>query len=279
MDSIQIKSPAKINLGLNVIEKRSDGYHNIETIFYPVNIFDNLIFEKSDSFQFITGNELLEKDEDNLILKAKKKIEEFSNKKLNVKISLEKNIPIGAGLGGGSSNCAATLLALNNLFHLQISENDLKNIALDLGSDVPFFIDPKPSLAFCRGEKLKEIDFKINYPILIVNPRIHISTKWAYENLIPQKPQIKLEELVANKKIKVEDFKGKIFNNFEKVVFEFYPEVSEIKSQFYKSGALYSLMTGSGSTVFGIFKDINEANKAEKFFTQKYYTNIHYEKK
>ena len=126
MQTIHLKSPAKINVGLNVIRKRDDGFHDIETIFYPINIFDELTFEKADSFHFTSNNKDLESDSNNLIIKAKILLEQFSGKKINVKISLNKNIPIGAGLGGGSSNCASTLLSLNELYNLNIDENKFK---------------------------------------------------------------------------------------------------------------------------------------------------------
>ena len=276
MQTIHLKSPAKINVGLNVIRKRDDGFHDIETIFYPINIFDELTFEKADSFHFTSNNKDLESDSNNLIIKAKILLEQFSGKKINVKISLNKNIPIGAGLGGGSSNCASTLLSLNELYNLNIDENKLRKIALQLGSDVPFFINPKPSIASSRGEILNEINFKINFPILIVNPGIHVSTKWAFENLKVKQPEFRLTEMISEKTFSFETMKDKISNDFEKIVFNKYPEIADIKSKMYKLGALFSLMTGTGSTVFGIFKTINDIQKAKNNFN-KYYSIIHYE--
>ncbi len=276
MQTIHLKSPAKINVGLNVIRKRDDGFHDIETIFYPINIFDELTFEKADSFHFTSNNKDLESDSNNLIIKAKILLEQFSGKIINVKISLNKNIPIGAGLGGGSSNCASTLLSLNELYNLNIDENKLRKIALQLGSDVPFFINPKPSIASSRGEILNEINFKINFPILIVNPGIHVSTKWAFENLKVKQPEFRLTEMISEKTFSFETMKDKISNDFEKIVFNKYPEIADIKSKMYKLGALFSLMTGTGSTVFGIFKTIKDAQNAKNNFN-KYYSIIHYE--
>jgi len=276
MNKIIIKSCAKINIGLNITGKRPDGYHNIETIFYPVNIFDELIFEKSDNFKFTCSDKNLEQDKSNLIIKAKNILEDYCGKIINVKIKLEKNIPIGAGLGGGSSNCAVTLLSLNELFNLEIDNNIIKEIALKLGSDVPFFLNPKPSFATSRGEILKETNLKINLPILIVNPGIHISTKWAFENLNLYKQECPLEKIIENEEFIIQNAKGKITNDFEEIVFEKYPEIKNVKKRIYDSGALFSLMTGTGSTVFGIFSTMKEAINAQKTFNN-FYSIIHYD--
>ncbi len=276
MNKIIKKSCAKINIGLNVIRKRNDGYHDIETVFYPINLFDELTFEKSESFQFISNNKELELDSNNLIFKAKKILEDISGKNINANISLKKNIPIGAGLGGGSSNCAVTLLSLNKLFHLDVDEKDIKKMALQLGSDVPFFLNPKPSFASFRGEVLKEINFKIGFPILIVNPGIHVSTKWAFESLRLKERKFSLEEIIEYHELHIQDFKDKITNDFEGVVFKKSPEIENIKNKMYEAGAVFSLMTGTGSTVFGIFKNLDEAVKAKRLF-KKYFSIIHYE--
>ncbi len=278
MQRLQLKSLAKINLGLNVIEKRDDGFHNIETIFYPINIFDELTFEKSNDFKFISNNKALQQDPQNLILKSKNLLDDFTGKKLNVSITLKKNIPIGAGLGGGSSNCASTLLALNELFCLNIEKKILDKIALTLGSDVPFFIDPKPSLAFSRGEILKEIELNISLPILIVNPKIHISTKWAFENIQIKNRDFHLNELDFDNQFRFENSRALITNDFEEIVFTKYPELSNIKTKLYDLGAIFSLMSGSGSTVYGIFNNIEVAEKAKTNFNKNYFTEIHYEK-
>ena len=141
---------------------------------------------------------------------------------------------------------------------------NLRKIALQLGSDVPFFINPKPSIASSRGEILNEINFKINFPILIVNPGIHVSTKWAFENLKVKQPEFRLTEMISEKTFSFETMKDKISNDFEKIVFNKYPEIADIKSKMYKLGALFSLMTGTGSTVFGIFKTIKDITESKK---------------
>lgn len=275
MKDIIIKSPAKINFGLNVIEKRNDGFHNIETVFYPVNLFDEIIFSESDEFIFVTNNEVLAQEENNLIIKAKDKLEEVTGSSFKIKIELKKNIPIGAGLGGGSSNAAAALKGLLHYFNLKPDEGKIQEIALAAGSDIPFFLNPIPSYAEGRGEKLTPISFKIKKPILIINPGIHISTKWAYGNIAPGKSNEKLIDIVQQ----VNDysvFKRKVFNSFEPVVFKEYPEIAELKSKLYFMGAEFVLMSGSGSSLFAVFSAFAEAEAVKKKFEEQYFTHISY---
>jgi 4-diphosphocytidyl-2-C-methyl-D-erythritol kinase len=277
MNKIVIKSFAKINFGLNIVSKRQDGYHDIETIFYPLHLHDELIIKKSDSFNFQSNNEAIISD--NLIIKAKKQLEKKVNQISPVEIFLQKNIPVGAGLGGGSSNAASTLLALNKLFNLKLSKKELFNISVQLGSDVPFFLDPVPKFATGKGETLKLIDFKINNPVLIVNPGIQVSTPWAYSKIIPKRPVNDLKTVIENGSLVFSELRGKVTNDFEEIVFKQYPEIENIKNKLIKLGADFSLMTGSGSTLFGIFPDLYKAEEAERFFSKKYFTFIHFEGK
>ena len=277
MDEIILNSPAKINFGLNIIAKRPDGYHNIETIFYPVKLCDEIIIKKSDSISFKSNIESLLPGEDNLIIKAANLLRKHVKKELIADIILKKNIPIGAGLGGGSSNAASIIDGLNVLFNLNLAEQDLFNLAIKLGSDVPFFLDPKPKFAEGKGEVLNEIDFDINLPILIINPGIHVSTPWAYSRIIPKKPGKKLSSIIADGFKSFSELRGVVTNDFEKVIFEKFPEIGEIKDTLYSSGAEFALMTGSGSTLFGIFPDILKAEKAEQIFSEKYFTFINKE--
>ncbi len=276
MEELHVKSFAKINFGLNIISKRPDGYHDIESIFYPVNLHDDLYFKKSNSFKLICNNQEINEQE-NLVTKVIKILEYETGKQFIVEISLTKRIPIGAGLGGGSSNAAQTIVALNKLFQLNLSEETQKDLAAKVGADAPFFIKTLPSLVTSKGEKLEAITLKIKFPILIVNPGIQISTKWAYENINPSgKPNL-LRNLVQKNIPDIHEWKKKIFNDFEGIAFEEHREIAEIKSNLYKSGAIFSLMTGSGSTVFGIFDNINMAEKAQSQFTKNYFTYIHKE--
>jgi len=274
MKKIIIKSPAKINFGLNIVSKRDDGFHNIETIFYPIKLHDVLTFEKAERFSFTCNNELIHNDENNLVIKAVRLMEQLVKIKINVSIALEKNIPIGAGLGGGSSNAAHTLLSINQLFALQIKEEILKDIALQLGSDVPFFLHPVPSFATSRGEKLSPIDFEIAKPILLVNPGIHISTKWAYQNIIPKEPNFFLSTFNSNSYQNFSVLNNKVVNDFEEVAFAAHPLLAEIKKTMFEFNAEFALMSGSGSTMFGIFPDDNSARNALQYFSKNYFTYL-----
>ena len=273
MDSIILKSPAKINIGLNVINKRDDGYHDLETIFYPVLLADFIQIRKSNQDSFSTNSVDLNK-QDNLILKAKNLIEEKLNKKFTTEITLEKIIPIGGGLGGGSSNAATTLIALNKLFNLNIGFTQLSEIALQLGSDVPFFLNPVPVFAESRGEKMLPLNISINYPIIIVNPGINISTGFAFSKIYPVVPVVKLSAVFSRSSIDLKLMREKVKNDFEEIIFKEYPLVGQIKFKLYELGAEFALMTGSGSSVFGIFNNLQKASFAEDYFKQKYFTYL-----
>lgn len=272
MKKIIIKSNSKINFGLFVTEKRADNFHNIETIFYPIDFYDELTFEPSEKFYFSSNDTNLNNDTNNLIVRTKELLEKETNKQLNVSIHLDKNIPIGSGLGGGSSNAAVTLLSLNEMFNLNLSKEKLAELALQLGSDVPFFLNPFPSYAQSRGEKLKIINITLPYSILIINPGINVSTKWAYQNIKPKQPEFNLEKLSNENILDVEFLRKNIKNDFENVVFPNYPLIKNIKIEVYEIGADFSLMSGSGSTLFALFKNIDKALEAEKYFKQNYFT-------
>ena len=269
MTITEINTPAKINIGLYVTEKRQDGYHNIETIFYPVALSDRILFEESDKFHFSTNLSSLPEDSTNLVINAKNLLEEYTGEKLNVKIYLEKNIPVGAGLGGGSSDAAAVLNTLNSYKGLNLSSKEIFDLALRLGSDVPFFLNPCPSFASGRGETLQNILLHLELPLVIVNPGINISTRWAYSHIKPQSPVFKLSDVKSLDHLKM--YRESISNVFEKAVFEKYPVVRNLKSLQYKMGAVFSLMSGSGSTVFGIYPDSESAFTAADIMREKGY--------
>lgn len=267
----KIKSPAKINIGLRTLSKRRDGYHNIETIFYPINLFDDisLLLMKIESHEgsiILTSNikEKL-KPVDNICYKAVKLFFEAFKIKDNYKvvIKLKKNIPIGAGLGGGSSDAASILIMLAKHFKLKNAEKKLHKIALELGSDVPFFLTGKPAYAAGRGEKITPLPkFKVKGKILIVNPNIHISTPWAYKEL-----KIKNSKSKSLNKVNTYDPHDEklMVNDFERVVFKKFPKIEKIKYDMYRLGAEFALMSGSGSTVYGIFSS-EKIKAAEKYF-------------
>jgi len=274
MDKIVIRSPAKINLGLNVVKKRNDGYHDIETIFLPLQLSDIITFEKADKTLFNSTSDVLNKSEDNLIIKAKRLLEKKTGKEFHLNIFVEKNIPIGGGLGGGSSNAATTLKAINKLFKFELNNISLFECALTLGSDVPYFLNPVPSYAESRGEILFPMNIEISYPILVVNPGINISTNRAFSMIKPTLPENSLRQLTDSSSLDFEQMKSFIRNDFEPVVFKEYPRIKEIKEKFYEMDAQFALMSGTGSSVYGIYTNLQKAYWAEEYFKQNNFTYL-----
>lgn len=267
-----MKAPAKINIGLHILNKREDGYHNLHTLFYPIcDLYDKLKFTLAEESVFTCNNASIPNDENNLVVRAKLLLEKYCNKKLKVKIELEKNIPSQAGLGGGSSDAAATLISLNEMFNLNLNYEQLNNLALSLGSDIPFFIKAKPAIGKSRGEILEYIDLEINEYIVIVKPEISISTKEAFSNIYPAMNEINYKEIFEQNKIDYRKLREFATNDFEEFVFRKYPEIEKIKNEFYRNGALYASMSGSGSTVFGIFSNEEEANKSISNLPKNYF--------
>jgi len=276
MDKITVDSPAKINIGLRIIKKREDGYHNLQTIFYPLLLSDVITFQKSDTTILNTNSVDINQLDHNHISDAKNILEKHTGKELNVRINLEKNIPIGAGLGGGSSNAATTLKILNFLYNLKLDFETLAGLALKLGSDVPYFLNPLAAFATSRGEKIKNISLSLSNPILLVNPGIHISTKWAFEQVKISENSDEFERLSDLNIITLEDIKQHASNDFEDVVFAAYPEIGKVKEDLYSLGANFALMTGTGSTLFAIFSNLQKANLAKEHFENKYFTYLNY---
>lgn len=259
---------AKINVGLHVVSRRADGYHNLETVFYPIGLKDALevivmpsgtpvtpVTDKSfcspKNYKFDqTGIPIEGKPEDNLVIKALHLIS--AEKELpDLDVRLLKKIPHGAGLGGGSSDAAFMLKLLNDAFDLGYSEKDLTRLAARLGADCPFFILNKPAFATGTGDQLEPIELDLsNYTILLVKPDIRISTKEAYAMITPRKPELSLREIVQKP---LETWRELLKNDFELPVFKKYPEICRIKEQLYEMGAVYASMSGSGSAVFGLF--------------------------
>jgi len=273
MRLIEIKAIAKINIGLDVLFKREDGYHNLNTLFYPIlDLYDTILIERNDKFQFICDSNSVPKDDSNLVVKAVRLLESFTNKKFNVKIELQKGIPIQAGLGGGSSDAAAVLISLNELFHLDINYDKMLELALQLGSDVPFFIKAKPAIGQSRGEILEQVSLCIEEPILIVNPGINVSTKEAFSHVLPQNTPFNIKTVIKDEKLNYSACRAYIKNDFEKSVFMKYPELKTIKDDLYKYGALFSLMSGTGSTIYGIFSDVETALAAKYKINPNYFS-------
>jgi 4-diphosphocytidyl-2-C-methyl-D-erythritol kinase len=272
-----LKANAKINLGLHVLSKRQDDYHNIESIFFPVSLHD-IIKIRLNSNNYGKNNIIAETN-DNLLTDSKSNLaykaaelffKKFKLHGFDLYINIDKHIPIGGGLGGGSSDAAAVLKFLFTAFKFTDKKfNQLKKIALSLGSDVPYFLYNCPAYVYSKGEKLKLLkDFKIPYDILIVNPAIHVSTPWAYKSL-----NIKGTKPKTLNRINILDLdKQEYFSNdFEKPVFKKYPAIKKIKEDMAELGAEFCSMSGSGSTVYGFFNNKN-IKKAVSYFTAKKYS-------
>ncbi len=246
---------AKINIGLNIINKRIDGYHDIETIFYPIDLSDILEFIPltgiTSSSIHITGMPVDGNRADNLCIRALELLKHHHDIP-PLQIHLHKGIPVGSGLGGGSSDAAFMLKALNCYFNLQIKNEELVQLAAELGSDCSFFVNNTVSFASGVGDNLFPIDLNLNnYYFTIICPELTINTKNAYSCIRPKKPDISLKEAI---KQPVKEWNKLIINDFEDVIAAQYPVINKIKNNLYKHGALYASMTGSGSCVYGIFE-------------------------
>lgn len=259
---------AKINLGLFVTEKRLDGYHNIQSILYPVPVFDalELIPAKDQVFRFSASGILVPgNDDSNLCVKAWEMLSADFNLP-PVHIHLHKQIPLGAGLGGGSADAAFMIKLINHEFQLGLADEGMEDYAAKLGMDCPFFIKNKPAFAQQRGDKLLVVDLDLSGKFLVlVKPDCHISTKDAYTGIEVSQPAHSLTESI---KLPVPEWKELLINDFEKVVFPKFPEIAKIKQMLYNYGAIFASMSGSGSAVFGIFDTEVEL---QSFFPTQFY--------
>ena len=260
---------AKINIGLHILNKRDDGFHNIESCFYPIPWFDVLEINKSEKLSFISrGIEIPGESENNLCLQAYQLIKnDFDIPP--VAIHLQKLIPIGAGMGGGSADAAFTLKGLNDLFDLNISNEKLESYAKQLGSDCAFFIQNKPVLAINKGDEFKPININLENKFLVaIYPNTHISTKEAYSNTSLNETKTPLTRLLSSP---TNLWQNTIENDFENSIFPSHKHLEDIKNQLINNGAFYSSMTGSGSTVFGLF---HTPPKSEGLFSNSFITKI-----
>lgn len=255
----------KINLGLNIIRKRSDGFHDLETVFYPIPVFDVLEIipageprSEQAAISFATSGLPFEAShENNLCLKAFHLLRNDFPGLPAVQIHLHKTIPIGAGLGGGSADAAFTVKLLNDKFLLNLSADQLIHYALQLGSDCPFFIINKPCFATGRGEVAEPINIDLSrYKFILVNPGITIHTTNAFSQVTPALPDVSIKEIIQQP---VTAWKENLKNDFEDSAFSQYPEIKKIKDELYAAGAVYASMSGSGSTVYGIFEKEKKA--------------------
>jgi 4-diphosphocytidyl-2-C-methyl-D-erythritol kinase len=266
---LKILAPAKVNIGLRVIRKRSDTYHDIETVFYPIHLADELEISKCERHEFYSNIEL--KADANLCLRSLDFFCERTGMNAEVKIVLKKNIPIGSGLGGGSSDAAAVLLGLQELYGHPLSEIELHDIAVQLGADVPFFLKSVPAYATGKGEVIEPLDLPIESFILTVTPDVSVSTALAYSLVMPTGNKNKsLRDLLLDLGDSYDAYRESVVNDFETEVMKKFPVIGEIKSEMYKQGAEFALMSGSGSSVYGFFKNETLAKNVAETLNQKF---------
>lgn len=277
MKSININSYAKVNIGLKILNKRNDGYHNISTVFQEIDLFDSITISKTDGpLKFSSNVDWLQNDQDNLCVIAYNYIKNLY-KIGGANIVLKKNISRGSGLGSGSSNAAATMKGLREIYNLEVSDNELIKVGSKIGADVPFFINGSIQVGEGIGEKLTSIRSSMDAQYLIITPDISIDTKWAYSqyknNLDNCSSPTKFSDLFRGKSINLDTLKF-FENDFESVVFPTYPEIGAIKNKLIALGAKFASLSGSGSTVYGIFDDNANIDKAFSYFFPRHKTFI-----
>jgi 4-diphosphocytidyl-2-C-methyl-D-erythritol kinase len=273
---MNLRAYAKINIGLRILGKRPDGFHNIETVFHEIDLCDELTFERADAISLRTSSPHVPTDSRNLCVLAAEALHTRVHGGEGVRISLKKNIPVGAGLGGGSSDAATVLVALNKFWNAGLDRRELESLASTLGSDVPFFIRGGTAMGTSRGESLDFFDLKIPFWIVTVTPPVHISTSWAYSQVTVRnrKTGENLRSLVVKGMADPSKLPGIITNDFEESVFGAHPEIQRIKERMKTLRALFALMSGSGSSVFGLFRDEAAAQKAVGAFAAPLVTSL-----
>jgi len=276
MKEVEIDSYSKINLTLNILAKRQDGYHNIETIMQSINLADRIfIKEEKEGIKIKCNHPLVPIDTQSLTYRSAEKILNRYRITKGVKIEINKKIPLASGMAGGSANSASILVGINKLFALNLSNKDLREIGEELGMDVPFCIQNGTALAYHRGEKVTLLS-PVNPPlwIIIINPGFEIPTKWAYNNLdlslIKREKNNTKAMLEALKEDEARGIAKNLFNSFEELIIKKYPEIGKIKDRLIEEGALGALMSGSGPTVFGIAQNKEQALKIYKKLKSEY---------
>jgi 4-diphosphocytidyl-2-C-methyl-D-erythritol kinase len=264
---LHLRAPAKINWFLSVLGKRDDGYHDIRSLMQCVGLYDDLLFHHADTIKVISDADI--PLEDNLVYKAAFLIQRYTSCRKGVKIILHKNIPVSAGLGGGSSDAAYTLLGLNMLWDLGLNKRELCAIGLKIGSDVPFFLNGPSALIEGRGEKVKPLNINPPLVFLLVKPPVSVSTAWAYKNYKNMKKLTKtpIDIKLFCRALEKKDFdclSSMLKNDLERVVVKKYPVVGKIKERLLEKGALISAMSGSGPTAFGVFESKEKAISTER---------------
>ena len=278
MKKVSLKAYAKVNIGLRINGIRDDGYHTLKTLFQTISIHDNLILELQDGpgINFSTTGIKVPTGDDNLCVKAAQKVLERENQKSGIKIGLEKQISVGSGLGGGSSDAATVIRGLNKLLRLNLDNSDMEAVAFELGADIPFFIRGGCQYAEGIGELLSPGEIEDNFIVLLVIPHISIATSWAYKNLdylslTSDTEDVNLARFPSNGE---SNKRSQFRNDFENLVFSEYPEIGEIKRQISDSGAVFASLSGSGSAVFGLFDSLGEAENGKEKLGANYRCSI-----
>jgi 4-diphosphocytidyl-2-C-methyl-D-erythritol kinase len=255
---------AKINIGLRIVGRRPDGYHDIETVFHRVNLYDEILIRPADEISVSSTDPAVPGGRENICFKAAEILQCHLGVKEGAEITIQKRIPVGAGLGGGSANAGVLLRALPRFWGHAIDEVDLSRLALDIGSDVPYFLGRGPAYARGRGELLECFDLEVPYTILLCSPGINVSTAWAYRQARPAAalPETDLKTLVTEGMENPSRLREEVQNDFEPVVFSAHPEIRHIKETLYKEGAVFALVSGSGSSLFGMFTESRKAEEA-----------------
>jgi 4-diphosphocytidyl-2-C-methyl-D-erythritol kinase len=273
-----LQAYAKINLGLRIIERRTDGYHSIETIFHRIALWDTLRLEPSPSgIELTCTDPALPTDRSNLCWRAVEALQTECGTPRGAVIHLDKRIPSGAGLGGGSSDAAAILRHLPALWDAEIPDARLMELGAGIGSDVPYFLQNKSAYAEGRGELLTPFELSLPYWILLVNPGIHVSTPWAYKEYskkLSAGHRVPRGSLFSHADRSMNPLEAVMHNDFEDVVFPAFPEIAELKHALCACGAAYALMSGSGSSVFGLFEQEHLAREARDTFKQRYFISL-----
>jgi 4-diphosphocytidyl-2-C-methyl-D-erythritol kinase len=262
---------AKINLGLIVRDKRPDGFHNIETVFHTIDHFDEIELSESTAITVTSSDPDAPGGETNIAHRAAVLLQRRCGANRGATIHLRKRIPVGAGLGGGSADAAVVLRELPKVWSVSIDDRTLRDLALELGSDVPYFLGTGSALASGRGEQLEYFHLDVPFWVLLCHPKIHVSTAWAYANITASSRQTDLRSIVLEGMSHPAGLARNLTNDFETVVFRRYPEVRRVKEQMLQGGAVFALMSGSGSSVFGLFRDEDSLRKVEHILSSLHY--------
>ena len=259
-----LRAYAKINIGLRILGKRPDGYHDIETVFHQIDLFDEIVLEPAASVMFATDSADIPTDATNLCVRAARLLKQHTGCSNGVAIRLTKRIPIGAGLGGGSSDAASVLVGANGIWGLGLATSDLRHLAAQVGSDVAFFVEGGTAVGTSRGEVLKYVDLHVPFWIVTATPDIHISTAWAYSNvrLSGSSAAESLWSVVESGFRDPNRLAESVTNGFQDLVFETFPQIGQLREHLLKDGACFSQLSGSGSSVFGLFETESDAVNA-----------------